>query len=51
MIRRAAATSRGSAAATGGSRTEWLRSLALWAAIAAGAVLGALAYSAIGMRG
>ncbi|MDH6180211.1 uncharacterized membrane protein YoaK (UPF0700 family) [Microbacteriaceae bacterium SG_E_30_P1] len=34
---------------TGGSRTAWLRQLALWSAIAIGAIAGALAYGAIGI--
>lgn len=35
---------------TGGSRTGWLPHLALWLAIAAGAVAGAAAYGALGIR-
>lgn len=35
---------------TGGSRIAWLRNLAIWAAIPAGAAIGAAVYTAIGMR-
>ncbi|XNS28047.1 DUF1275 family protein [Citricoccus nitrophenolicus] len=36
-------------ALTGGSRTVWLRYLALWAAIAVGSIAGAVTYQAVGL--